>query len=174
MARDDADVGLRLARKAAAACEPGFDLAGAGIVGGCGEAEVAAECRAQFAQVARRIAQRLQRLERVDEPTHRGGPRHELRDALRAGRADRAGSKRLSCQMRRVKNSSGSSLSAAACAERRADVVNRGTRPLLLAPRSILWSSHCLRRGRPRLVARRTRASLRHGSSQYRARCREP
>jgi hypothetical protein len=89
VAGDDADIGLRLPRQAATAGEPCLDLGGAGIVGRRGQAQVATECRAQFAQVARRLAQRLQRLECVDEPPHCGGSGHELGDALRARRAHR-------------------------------------------------------------------------------------
>jgi hypothetical protein len=89
VAGDDADVGLRLPRQAATAGQPPFDLAGAGIVGRSGQTQVAAECRTQFAQVACRLAQRLQRLERIDKPPHRGGSGHELGDALRARRAHR-------------------------------------------------------------------------------------
>ena len=77
MARDDHDVGLRLARQSRAAGEPRFDLAGSGIVGRRRQPKAAAEGRAQLPQVTCRFAQRLLRLEGVDE--HHGGLLHSRR-----------------------------------------------------------------------------------------------
>ncbi len=92
VACDGVNIGPRLARQAGdAARKPVFDAAGASVVGGCCETEVAAKGGAQLAQVVGQLAQRLHRLERVQEPSCKGGAGYELRYSHRALGAHRAG-----------------------------------------------------------------------------------
>ena len=87
-AGDDRYIVARLARQRAVAGQPCADAPGAGVVAGRGETEIA-EPVAQVAQIARRMAQRPDRIERIGKAAPIGGARHELRDALRAGAAYR-------------------------------------------------------------------------------------
>ena len=86
----DPDIGFGLLRQELALCQPVLDALGAGIIGGGGKAEIA-ELHAQAAQQRRRLRQRLDRIEWIDEADLMGRPGHELRDALRAGVADGEG-----------------------------------------------------------------------------------
>src|SRR5262249_31075890 len=78
---------LRLPRELAPPGKPILNAAGAGIVGGSGQAEVA-ELSYQIAQQACRSRDRLQGIEGIVETD--GGRRlgHELRDTLCTGTAD--------------------------------------------------------------------------------------
>ena len=51
--------------------KPCFNATGTGVIGRAGKAEIAAECRAQFTQVAGRLAQGHERLEGVGQPPAR-------------------------------------------------------------------------------------------------------
>jgi hypothetical protein len=71
-------------------CEPRAYSAWTCIVGCRSEPEIAKPFP-QFAQITRRMAQRLDRIERIGETAPVGGARHKLRDALGAFAAHSAG-----------------------------------------------------------------------------------
>src|ERR1700722_13932448 len=79
-AGDDGDIVAGLARQRARARDPFTDTAGPGIVAGGGETKVA-EFFAQLAQIARRMLERLDWIERIGKPMPIRGAGHELRDA---------------------------------------------------------------------------------------------
>jgi hypothetical protein len=71
----------RFARQRAVAAKPRAYSPRTGIVGGRGESEVAKPVP-QFAEITRRVTQRLNRIERVRESVPIGRARHKLGDTL--------------------------------------------------------------------------------------------
>ena len=90
MAGDVAHVCLRFIRQLAAPRHPVLHAPGAGIIGSRGETDVA-ELLQQLAQELGRHRKRMQRIEWILQTVGARDARHELRDALRAGRAHHMG-----------------------------------------------------------------------------------
>ena len=87
-AGDPGHIGARLAGQPAALGHPIAHPPGTGVVGRRRQAEIA-ELRLQPAQEFPRGVQRVDRLERIDQPVFVRGLRHELGDAQRSRAADR-------------------------------------------------------------------------------------
>ena len=87
---DDCHVVARLARQGVMACEPRANSAWTCIVGCRSESEIAKPV-SQFAQITRRMAQRLDRIKRIGEAMPASGLWHELCDARGALWAHSAG-----------------------------------------------------------------------------------
>ena len=83
------DVIARLGGQRSSARHPIAYPLRAGIIGGSRQPEIA-ELAPQLAQEFRRLRQRLDGIERIEQSAFRRGPRHELGDALGAGAAARA------------------------------------------------------------------------------------
>src|ERR1017187_4185655 len=92
MACDDRNVVPRLGRQIAAAGEPVRDAGGTAIVSRGGQSEIA-ETLLELGEKLGGFRDRFLGIERIAQATFVGGPRHELRDALRAGRTGDAGLK---------------------------------------------------------------------------------